>query len=823
MISIGDVKFSYQLFFKTPGTTLLSLLVLSLGVGISLSMFTLVNGILWSSVDSATRDRLVSLQWVRNDIMNNRNIRAVDLEAFRQRNKSFENIAGYAFHYERSLSVPNSETYTDNYQGIRTTFNFFDVIGANALLGRTFIKEDVAGENNNRMVISYRVWQELYAGDQEVIGKEIVLSGRRLLIIGVMPEGFLFPFQAEFWIADSFSPPPGKTRKAVWKLRSIGVLKKGVDKKAAETELANIAAQLAKEFPDTNKQLLRVELQSFSEGFLGDSMRKILYGLLFCSILVVFVAAVNVSNMILSRTIKRNGELAIRNALGASRQKIISLVLVDGFLLSIISASLGFLFSLWASKLIWPAFQQTSGTPYWWHMRVDTNIVVFVFGLTIFTALISSLIPALRASRIGVLDMLKDGTRSVSGTYVGRVSATLVGIQIALSSVLLMVCAAMMNIQNQYISRPFPQDTSEVLSTFIPMNRAAGFTDDAQVWQFMKNVEQELVALPGIHSVAYSVDDGVTDRGLLQEFAFVGEEYGNDSYPNVYFSAVTPSFNQIFGLTPLRGRFFNDNDKKDSEPVCVVNKHFVDAYMNGKDPIDKSIQIQESEFGGAYYAFRDRPIYRIIGVVDDTRQAPLPHEDIKDHAQIFVPYEQRSFRFVYMLVRGEGNPSQWAKPLRKALHKYAPLVAPTDIIPLDQRIKEEYALLNLLIILFATMGAVSLFKAFAGLYAVMTYYSQSQRRDNAIRLALGAKPINLIVNIMKKSWVQVIGGLAIGLSAGHFVINVLKNAIEESNIALGLHPYIFAIILVVVAAFVAMILPAWQSSKISPSKALHES
>lgn len=816
-----DFSYSLRLFFKNFGSSALSVLVLTLGIGISIAMFALVNGIKWSQVDGGMRGELVIVRWQpqQGSTLRNRSINAADFREFKKHSESFASLAGFGFHYESSLRNPNSDMYTQEFRGIRSTYEFFDVIKTKPLMGRTFLEEDVAEGAQPVMVISYRVWQELYSGADDVIGQLIEISGRAHRIIGVMPQGFGFPLNETFWFPEAFPIVPEKGRGAVWKLLVYGILNEGVTAEEATAELNTIAARLAQDFPDTNENLTSLEVSSFNDLFTGN-LGTLLWVLLGCSILVVLIASANVSNMIIARTLKRTFELTLRNSFGASRKHIFYQVILDAFIIALFGTIGGTILAGWGSRIIWAEIS-ANRVPYWWHMDINWQVSNFVVCILVFATLASSLIPALRAARTDTYSVLKDDSRTSTGVFAGKITASLVTLQIALSALLLMVAMIVLTIQYRLTNREYTIEPHTILAANLPLNWGAGFTNDEIVDRFTDNYKIRLEKLPGVEEVAFGLGDGISRTGLTQNFKIVGRDYADkQELPTTGFNTVSPEYFEMMNLKLLSGRLFNQLDNRENQLVCIVNKTFADLYFEGENPLGQQIQIQKSPFGGAYFAFRDVPTYTVVGISTDPRPERLEFESARSYASIFVPYRQRPFKFVDVLIKGRGDMEFWTRGLRTELTEMYPGIAPTQIGTIQDRLDQQFRFNEFFLSLFSVFGASALLMASVGLYAVMSFQSSQRKRENGIRMALGASKLDVIRSVVRRGWLQLVVGLPLGIGMGQYLSTVIKENMGSAGMATGLGPPALVLFTVGAVALIAMLVPALIASMSSPVKSL---
>ena len=821
---LNDIRLALRLLAKNTANMSMAIIVLALGMSISITMFNYIKGILLSSPSEiANADKLIHLSWQGSNQSPIRNLSfgAAEFEDFKQATNSFESIAYYAFSYLSALKNPGSDNFAENYNGLFVSKDFFETTGAKPLIGDLSKKSELS---NGTMVISYRVWQELYAGDHDVIGKNILLAGRSNRIIAVMPEGFAFPNQNDFWQPRVFKSAL-KSRRRFPNLNVIGVLKREISRDQLKAELDTIAARLAVEYPESNADRVSVRIRLFTDTFINDDFRRILNALMLCSLLVLAVAAANVSNIILVFAARRSAEITMRSVLGANRSRIIYMVLLDGFILSLIALPLGVLIAAWAGRIISNVqAERFFNLPTWWQMSFDLQSVYFVTLILLLTTVLSGIIPAWRASRPYGYELLKDDSRTSSSLYIGSVSKVLLAMQIALSSLLLITALTMIYINYKYSQRPFPFDPRQVLAINLPMYVSAANESEraVKIISAVSTVMRDAKSIPGIKAVSFSNSNGVNRFGARLHFTIDGVSYDKEQdYPSSNIATIRENYFDVFGLEPLAGRAIESNDVKESQPVAVVNKSFAQRFFPGESVVGKRIQIQPSPFGAGPYAWKNEPWRTIIGVVPDIITA-MPHESVSNYVQIYVPHRQRPLGQGDLLLYGDGDPYQWVASTRTIFGKYLPEHAPVYIRTLRDQLGDGLFFLRFVTALFGIFGVVALIKAFVGLYAVISFSIRQKFREIGIRFALGATGVNVMRQTLKSIAPYIIVGLVVGLAAGHFVELSVRSRFGFAQMQLGLLPYIFVVVCILITSFVAILVPTFRACRIQPASLLHE-
>jgi predicted permease len=556
------------------------------------------------------------------------------------------------------------------------------------------------------------------------------------------------------------------------------------------------------------------------EGING-SFEMLCYALLFCSILVLAVASANVFNLVMTRVATRTSELSIRNALGARRAHIVMQVIIDGLILTLLGALGGTLIAGWSLKLIWAKFSLQQHVPYWWHMDMDAKVLGFVVAIIVLSALASSLVPGLRASRTSVAENLKDDSRTSSGLFIGALSKVILGFQVTMTGVLAFVSVMMLLVWVHMKSRELIFDPTSILNAGVRFAQDA--EDPSAALRTRVALRERLLSLPGVEAAAYSTIEGggaIPDEGtwgiVLSQIEIEGEVYDRDeAKPRVVMQIISEGFDDVFGIQPILGRSFSRLDTMDAQLVCMVNKAFVDYYWPNEDPIGKRIKLLAGESENVFKT--------VVGILPNLRPKPMPGDDLveKGYIKLYLPFSQREGdRGGNVLIRTSGDPHRLVEPMRRALRDLDPTLAfHSRILTLQELIDRNMVSMDLVFAMFGVFGASSLVLGVVGLYAIMSFTTRQRFREFGIRMALGATSKEIMITVVKRGSLLLLIGGVLGVGAGHAVSMVLKSTIDVHELPLG-YTYPIVIAILTLATVLSMGIPAWRASRISPNQAL---
>jgi predicted permease len=823
-----DAAYALRQLRRSRGFSLTVIATLALGIGAATAMFAVVDRVLLRPLPYLHPERLVTVDEAvlhgKSDL--NRGAAYIDLKAWQQQNKTFDQIAYYTTAGRGNFLEGNGgagEIYLTH-----VSPNFFSTLGVRPQFGHGFY-EDVDpftdGKNVNTIVLSNVAWQERYGGDPAILGKNILLNGQGYAVVGVMPKGFTFGELRngpQVWTIAQLSEADKSEKDRPRSYSVIGRLKDGLTPAEAQADLSTLQPQIVKSYqdPDTRESRSSVLVRKYADAVVDVKLERALITLLAASGVLWLIACVNVTNLCLVRATARQREIAVRGALGASRRQIMQQLLIEGLVLSGAASLFGSLLALNAIKVFemkMPANLsiQLSGS-------VSATVLLLVLvGLTLLSTVVSSMWPALLAAHTPIEPVLRQsGQQSGTSRRQHRLRNSLVVAEIAMSLVLLSACGLLLRTiyALRHVPLGFHTDHVIVANLVIPSYRFTGRDMTTQLYQPLLERAQHL---PGAQSAALmtEVPLGQTFRMIL---SLVGKGYGSQRNENnpitSNFRAVSPEAQQVFGFGMLTGRYFNQRDTPGSQPVAVVNRAFVKLYA--PDP-----QNPASVLGMHLLNMRkDQPVV-VVGVLDDARQSsitePLPE------VEICIPQmtpDSNSYHNVLgmamdLAIRTSRPLASITPELRALLLQASPEFAGATITTMDQVVVDSYGSQTLAAHLLEFFGGTALLLCVAGLYGALAYVMAQRTREIGVRIALGAQRWQASWLVMRQAAVMVVAGVLIGMAlsiaSARFMRGFLYGVAEHDITTL----IVVALILFVSSALAAYS-PAQRASKVNPVEAL---
>ncbi len=797
-----DLRFAARSLAKQPGLAIISILAFALGIGLTTTMFSIVDGAL-RDLPFERADRLMHLE--RNNLsqdIDSMEVPIHDLLDWRAAQTSFEGLAAF---YNGTINIATDGEPPERYDGGFMTANAFDLLGAKPAHGRGFLPGEDQPGAEPVVILGWNLWQTRFGGKADIVGRAIRVNGRPRQVIGVMPEGFLFPINQQIWTTLPHDPAQLERGEGET-LEVYGRLKDGVTVKQARAELAGIAAQLAQEYPDTNKGVSSV-IKPYTDEYIGKEPAALLYLMLGAVFGVLVIACANVANLLLSRAVMRSKEVAVRSALGANRRRVIVQMITEALVLASVGAVIGVALAAFGIGAFNRAIAPTD-PPFWIDIRIDWTVLAFVAGTTLVASVLAGLAPALQATGNKVNEILKDESRGSSSLRLGKLSRGLVVTEIAVSCVLLVLTGLMTKSVTQLSRTDFGIDKEHVFTARVALFEQ-DYPDAAARRRFLDEVEERMAALPGVTAAALSDSLPVTgsDGGRLQ---IEGQDYATETdRPSANFAAVSPGYFDAVGTRLLGGRAFNAADRTDTLPVAIVNQSFVRRFFPNESPLGKRLGIEPGE---------DQPTrwVTVVGVAPDLY---MDGSDNEDPEGFYLPLAQNDRSFVSLLARTSGDPMALANPVRQLVISIDPNQPLYWVRTLGEAIRLETWFYTVFGTLFMVFGAVALFLAAVGLYGVMAFSVSRRTQEVGIRMALGAQAPQVLQMIFRQGAFQLLVGLGIGLAIAPLLSKFLRFVLFQVS---PWDPSIFALIVAVlsVTGAAACMVPAQRAARVSPMVAL---
>jgi len=811
---LTNLRHAARALRANPGFTVVAVLTLALGIGANTAIFSVVYAALLRPLPYHEPGKLYSLGETREQFTDIHVSQASnpDYQDWCKRAKSFVSMAAYsgdAF----ALRI-NDEP--QNIFAEQATASFFSTLGVKPILGRDFVDSDVQTDGPHVVILNYRFWQSDFGGDKNVIGRVIQLDNTPATVIGVLPRSFEFApaNSTPVWVPIHLSGDPITRRSLRW-MNVIGRLAPGTSATQARAEMDTITAQLVREYPKENGSTIFV-MSPLRETIVGQ-VQPLLLILLGAVGFVLLIACANVANLLMTRSIGRRKEFAVRVALGASRGNILSQLLTESLLLSFIGAVLGLFGAQWGISLLLAAMPeaQMQSMPYLRDVATNLQVLGFLCAVTLLTALVFGLAPGLATAQVSVNDALKDESRGGTSTGQARLRNVMVIAEIALALVLLVGAGLMVKSVRALMGRDPGFDAQNVLSFSVnlPGSSYPNDKDDQDqntaADRFDKKFSDRLRNAPGVIDVGAATTIPMTGNRSSIRFVVEGRTTATGQEDEASIITVTPGYFSALKIPLRSGRMFNEVDKPKAPPVLIVNQAFARAYMGGADPVGKRIRFTYSD---------KNPYMQIVGVVGDTAVTdlaePMP-------AVIYTANQQGPSTFLGYMVRTAGDPAAFVGAARAALHDVdaqLPMIQPQS---LDQIASQSPSVFfrRYPTYLIGSFAALAMTLAMIGLYGLISYTVQQRTREIGIRVALGAGPRDIFGMVigegLRAALIGISGGVIAGLGLMRLLASVLYGVkpsdwITFSGVALTL----------LVVALLACSVPARRAMRVDPIVAL---
>jgi predicted permease len=807
---LQDVRFAARRIVKDRWFTVAAVVVLALGIGANSAVFTLVNAVLLRGLPLDNADRIM---WIDSRDQRGRGVGVSfqDYEDWRAASRTF---SGMTLVQNGTMIISGDEPLPESYPGGFISANAFDVIGVKAQVGRGFLPEDDKEGAPPVALISGGIWKRRYASDPAIIGKAVRVNTIPATIVGVMPDGFKWPFQSEVWMPMSQRSPVFRLPRQGRSFMAYGSLADGATLEQARSEMKTIAAQLSNQYQDSNKDLT-AQVTPFLDFVIGPQIKTMFLALMGAVAFVLVIACSNVANLLLARAADRSREVAVRVALGASRWRIVRQLLVESVLLALISGiaglGLGYLGIQW-----FDGESQNVGRPYWMTFDMDARVFGFFAIVCIATGILFGLAPALHISKTNVNEIMKEGGRSGSGgVRARRWTAALIVAQLTLTLVLLAGAGFMMRSFVNLYRLEVGIDTSRMLTMGFILPTRKYTTMQSRI-DFMRQMEERLNGNATIAG-ASTASNQPLGGGANRQLEIDGKALSDGETPRTALMlAVGARYFDAVGVRFLRGRTFEPSEGTLGREVVVINQRLATKYFANADPVGQRIRLKEDNPNAPRYAWAT-----IVGVTPNIRQRTGGQGDPEPDPVIYIPHSQNTgiVGLGSVLVRARGNPAEVMPVVRKEIFALDPDLSLANMQTLDESLAQQRWFMRVFGIMFTVFAGIAIVLAAVGLFAV-TAYSVTQRiQEIGIRMALGAQAKQVSWLILRRGLIQLAIGLVLGLAGALGAGRLLQNLLFQTGSADPLTLVSITILLVVIAV-TACLWPAWRATRLNPVTAL---
>lgn len=803
---LRDLRLALRSLLKRPGFNSVIIITLALGIGANTAIFSVVNTVLLAPLPYQDPARLVAV-WAKNDQkgLTNQPVSYLTYLDWKEQNQVFDHLA--AIRPEAFSLLDKGEPERVN--GLRVTVNILPLLGAQPARGRDFLPEEGQPEKASVALISHGLWQRRYGGDPKLIGQTLTLDAKPYTVIGILPPGLKYPglqlppTGADVWIP--FIVVPSQNTRGFANLRLVGRLKPGVTLERAQSEMDLIARRLEQQYP-TDHTNLGIQVVPLQEQLVGR-VRPALLILLGAVGLVLLIAGANVANLLLARAAGRRAETAIRTALGASRWRLIRELLTECLLLSLLGGLAGVLLA--AQGVSWVKRLNIGNLPRVEELGIDLWVLGFTFLISLLTGLVFGLVPALQSSRGELTEALKVSRKGAAGgVQHRRWLNSLVVAEIALALVLL-VGAGLLLRSFRLISAVDPGfNPHNVLTLSVPLP-PANYPDQQKQAQFYENALAKLNAVPGVQAAAAVFRIPVV--GLATAiFTIEGKPIPFGNEPNADYRTISPNYFRTIGIQLRRGREFNERDAADAPDVVIINEELARRFFPGEDPLGKRLQIATERT-----RFRE-----IVGVVGNARLTSL---EGKVDPAIYVPLAQNSWphalRTSYFVLRTEVLPRHLLASIRDNLHSLDPALPVTQVQTMEEILANSLATRRFNMTLLLVFAGVAGLLALVGIYGVMSYTVTQRTHELGVRMALGARPTDVLKMVIIDGAKLTLIGVVVGLACSFALTRLMAQLLYGVSAS---DPLTFAVIalLLTIVAMLAGVIPARRAAQVNPVLAL---
>jgi putative ABC transport system permease protein len=800
-----DSSFALRMMRKNFGFTLAAIIVLGLGIGANTAIFSVVNAVLLKPLPYAHGERLLMLrERLARDAEPGRNVSVPEMFDFRRNNRSLDAIVEY--HNMQFILLGRAEP--EQVETGVVSWNFFDVFGAKPLLGRDFTADDEKPGAPAVLLLSYEYWLRSFGGDPTVVGKVFRMNDKPHTVVGVLPPFPQYPQENDLYMPSVACPFRSSAHmlanRQMRMLRMFARMKQGVKPPAAEADLSAVAAAMQKEYPNDypDDTPPSIEATALKTELTRDARPTMLF-LLTAAGFVLLIACANVANLNLARMVRRERELGVRTAMGAGRVRIFRQLLTESSLLALLGGALGLLLATSGLQLL--SAYVARFTPRAREVHIDLTVLLFTLGIALFVSVLTGTAPAV-ARRENLITTLKEGgTQSTMGVMRGKLRSVLIVAQVAVSFLLLigagLTVRSLINLQR--VDPGFRPDRVLTIQLSLDFSR---YTTNEKVLDFFDSLLEKAAAVPGVTSVAaagvFPLDKS---PAFNNKFDIEGRQGDSTAKPSAELNVISPGYLQVLGIPLLSGRDFDGRDRPERPRVAIINQSTAQRHWPGQDPVGRRISLDN----GQHWT-------QIVGVIGDVHEHGL---DLPPNDLIYLPFGQYPQNGPALMARTQGDPMAVARAVVQRLYEVDPNQPAGRIQSLEQYRADSIAAPRLIANLLGLFALLALAIAAAGIGGVMSLAVSQRVHEIGVRMAIGARPAEIVRMILGQGMGLALVGVAIGLATAFGLTRAVKSLLFE---VAPDDPTTFVAVAAVLAsaALAACYLPARRAARVDPLRAL---
>jgi putative ABC transport system permease protein len=800
-----DSSFALRMMGKNLGFTIAAIIVLGLGIGANTAIFSVVNAVLLKPLPYQHGERLLMMrQSTPHSGLMGRTVSVSELMDYRRQNRSLDAIVEY--HNMQFILLGRSEP--EQVETGVVSWNFFDVFGVKPLVGRDFAPDDEKPGAPAVLLLSYEYWLRSFGGDPTVVGKVFRMNDKPHTVIGVLPPFPQYPQENDLYMPTVACPfrsgPHMIGNRQMRMLRMFGRMKPGIKPAEAEADLSAVAAAMNREFPNDYAEGsdLRVDVTPLKTELTHDARPTMLF-LLAAAGFVLLIACANVANLNLARMVRRERELAVRTAMGANRIRLFRQLLTESSLLALIGGALGLLIASGGLELL--SAYVARFTPRAREVHIDLTVLLFTLGVALFVSVLTGTAPAV-ARRENLITTLKEGgSQGTLGSSRGKLRSALIVAQVAVSFLLLIGAGLTVRslINLQHVDPGFHPENVLTIQFSLDFSR---YTTNEKILPFWDSLLQKAQALPGVISVgAAGVFPLDKSPAYNNQFDIEGQQGNDRGKPVAALNVVTPSYLQIMGIPLLSGRNFDGRDRPDSPRVALITQSVAQRYWHNQDPVGRRISLDN----GSHWT-------QIVGVIGDVHETGL---DAPVDNLIYLPFAQYPQNGPALIARTQGDPMAIARAVLQRLYEVDPNQPAGRIQSLEQYRADSIAAPRLTANLLGLFALLALAIAAAGIGGVMALAVSQRTHEIGVRMAIGARPAEIVRMILGQGMGLALVGVVIGVATAFGLTSAVKSFL------FGVTPddpatYIAVAAVLATSALAACYLPARRAAQVDPLRAL---
>jgi putative ABC transport system permease protein len=808
-----DLRYGARMLLKNPGITSVVILALALGIGANTAIFSVVNAVLLRPLPYPESDRLVFLS-ESSKAMDEISISYPNFSDWRNQSQAFENIGVY----NRNSYNLVGDGEPERILTAQASADLFSALRVQPAIGRLFTNEEDKPGGTPVVVLGYGLWQRRFGGQPDILNKQLNFNNKSFTVIGVMPQSFQYPSRVEMWVpvGQLSGDPNWQQRGNHPGLYGVARLKPGVTLEQARAEMNNIAANLERQYPNSNSGN-GVIVQPMLEVFVSN-VRPTLWVLFAAVGFVLLIACANIANLLLARAGARQKEMAIRAAMGAGRWRIARQLLTESVLLALIGGTLGLLIARWGIELI--LYISPNAIPRSREISLDWRVLAFTVGVAFVTGILFGLVPALQASIVDVHETLKETGRGVSRRHWLR--SSLVVVEVATTLVLL-IGAGLMIRSFSRLQSVNPGFSYEHLTSFTISVPQKKYPTEEQRGQFFTRLLENIRGLPGVEAVAAASGLPLGNNGWQTGFIVDGKPIPpRDQTPLMEACLVTPDYFSTMNIPLQRGRYFNDRDDRSwiagrdlsklnegergiaGVNVIVIDEEFARRYWPGEDAVGKRVRLGNRP---------EAPLLTVVGVVGRVKMEGLSQDSKR--VQGYFSFAQMPFSGMTVIAKGTSDPNQLVASMRQQVRNVDPDQPIYNVRTMNEIRSDSVAPERLNLTLLTIFAGIALVLAIVGIYGVMSYSVTQRTHEIGIRMAIGARPRDVFRMVIGHGMMLTLIGVAFGLVGAFRLTRLMATmlfGVEPTD------PATFAVIaiLLTLVALLACYLPSRRATKVDP-------